>query len=256
MLSEQQLEQFHRNGYVRLGQVATDEEIDGLRVRIDDIMMGRIRYDGMFFQLDSETGVYADVKGGGNQFLGPSINYRKIERLELDDRFLRYVQHPHVQEITEQLIGPHISVFRCMFMNKPPKRGTVLPYHQDGGSSWNLTIDPILTVWTALDEATKENGCMQIIPGSHKLGLLSERGHTISAEHGAQYAKDEDSIFLEAKVGEVFVLHNWLLHRSGVNTIERPRRAFSVCYMDAATRSTRNGQGFPVVFGHGALKAA
>ena len=65
---------------------------------------------------------------------------------------------------------------------------------------------------------------MQIIPGSHRLGLLSERGHTISAEHEAQYAKDEDSIFLEAKVGEVFVLHNWLLHRSRVNTIEHPRR--------------------------------
>ena len=256
MLTEKQFRQFHEEGYISLGQVASDAEIEGLRTRMDDIMMGRVLYEGMYFQLDSETGAYGDVKGGGRKFLGPSVNYRKIQDLELDDRFLRYLQHPRFQGITGQLIGPHISVFRSMFMNKPPQKGTLLPYHQDGGSGWGLTIAPILTVWTALDDATQENGCVQIIPGSHRLGLLSERGHTISAEHEAQHAKDEDSVFLEAKTGEVFVLHNWLLHRSGVNTIDRPRRAFSVCYMDAATRSIKTGEGFPVVFGQGALKAA
>jgi hypothetical protein len=51
-------------------------------------------------------------------------------------------------------------------------------------------------------------------------------------------------------------LHNYLLHRSGVNTIDRPRRAFSVVYMDAATRRTSDGSTFPRIFGEGALVPA
>ena len=47
-----------------------------------------------------------------------------------------------------------------------------------------------MTVWTALDDATIEKGCVQVIPGSHKLGLFSEHGHTIAPEQEAQYARD------------------------------------------------------------------
>ena len=64
----------------------------------------------------------------------------------------------------------------------------------------------------------------------------------------------EKGIYLEAEAGEVIILHNFLLHRSGVNRTEQPRRAFSVCYMDAATRSLGPGERqFPVAFGEGAL---
>jgi ectoine hydroxylase-related dioxygenase (phytanoyl-CoA dioxygenase family) len=110
-----------------------------------------------------------------------------------------------------------------------------------------------MTIWTALDDATIAKGCVQVIPGSHKLGLFSERGHTITPEQEAQYARDENSRFLEATAGEVILLHNLLLHRSGINTVDEPRRAFSVCYMDAATRSTTDGHRFPKIFGEGAL---
>ena len=87
--------------------------------------------------------------------------------------------------------------------------------------------------------------------------LLSERCHTITPEQEARYGLEEDSLFLEASVGEALLLHNYLLNRSGVNTIDRPRRAFSVVYMDAATRrTTGDHSGFPVVFGKGALVPA
>lgn len=235
-------------------QVLTDEQLLALQARIDAIMLGEIAYPGMFFQLDSETGRYEDLHSSGWQ--GPTLNYRKIQDLERDPLFLEFMQHPLFRDITRQLVGEQISVFRAMFMNKPAGRGTVLPYHQDGGTQWGLDREHFLTVWTALDPATRANGCVQVIPGSHRLGLLSERGHTITPEQEARYCREEDSVYLELRAGESVLLHNYVLHRSGVNQSDIPRRAFSVVYMDAATRRLKDGTGFPVVFGDGALVAA
>jgi hypothetical protein len=254
MLSEQAWRQFEQEGYLRLGKVASDAELGALQERMDAIMLGQVRYEGMFFQLDSETGIYGDVPSGG-AWTGPTLNYRKIEMLERDPLFLRYTQYPLFREITRRVYGENVSLYRAMFMNKPSHRGTVLPYHQDAGGQWGLDRNPQITIWTALDEATVANGCMQVIPGSHKHGLFSEQGHTITPEQEAQYARDEDSVYLEAKAGEAILLDNLLLHRSGVNTIDCPRRAFSVCYMDGATRSVRNPERrFPMIFGEGALR--
>jgi hypothetical protein len=256
MLSSDQLEFWKETGYLRLGQVSSDAELEALQARIDDIMLGRVAYDGMFFQLDSESGDYGGLWKQPQGYQGPTLNYRKIQDLERDPLFMGYMRHPRFHGLSRQLVGENISVFRAMFMNKPAHRGTVLPYHQDGGDQWGLDRERFITVWTALDDATVENGCMQVIPGSHKLGLLSQRGHTITPEQEARHCRDEDSLFLEAKAGEAILLHNYLLHRSGVNRTGRPRRAFSVVYMDAATRRVRDGGTFPQVFGEPAFAAA
>ena len=250
MFTSEQERGWDRDGYISLGQVASAEELADLRQRIDEIMLGRAPNEGIWFQLDSETGDYGDLRFGDGSFAGPSLNYRKIEQLHRDPVFLAYIRHPAFREVTQALIGPEVSIYRAMFMNKPARRGTHLPYHQDGGAQWGLSIDPVVTVWTALDDATEENGCVQVVPGSHRLGLLSERGHTITREQVAMFAPEEKSVFLQAKAGEAFVLHNFLLHRSGVNRTDQPRRAFSVCYMDAATRYVGPGspRDFPVTF--------
>jgi phytanoyl-CoA hydroxylase len=239
-LSEHQLTEFQEQGFLKLGYVAADEQLHALQTRIDDLMMGCMPNDGIWFQLDTQDGQYGSVTHWDGQWKGPTLNYRKIENLERDPLFLAYMRHPLFRDLTRKIIGPNISVYRAMFMNKPAERGTVLPYHQDGGTGWGLSIAPIVTVWTALDDTTRDNGCVQVIPGSHKLGLLSEQGHTITPEQEAQYAREEDSVYLEGRAGEVFLLHNWLLHRSGTNPTPNARRAFSVCYMDAATRSVND----------------
>ncbi|MED5415867.1 MAG: phytanoyl-CoA dioxygenase family protein, partial [Candidatus Latescibacterota bacterium] len=61
--------------------------------------------------------------------------------------------------------------------------------------------------------------------------------------------------YLELEAGEVVLLHNWLLHTSDVNRSKQSRRAFSVCYMEAATVAN-NDATYPVVFGQGALTVA
>jgi phytanoyl-CoA hydroxylase len=254
IISDKQWWQYHEQGYLNLGKVLNDNDLKALQNRIDDIMLGRVQYEGMFMQPDI-GGAY-DNFSNVSRFNGPSLEYRKIQDLERDALFLEYMQRPIFREICDYHYGAHaeISVMRAMFMNKPARKGTLLPWHQDGGEGWGLDRDPLATVWTALDPATVANGCVEIVPGSHKLGLLSKRGHTITKEQAEQHCKK--TIFVEMKAGEMFLMHNLLLHRSDVNKTDAPRRGFSVCYMDARTTSVKDGQKFPLVFGENALKVS
>ena len=245
--------QYQQDGYLRLGQLLDRNALCRLQERIDAIMLGEADcdYGSMMMQLDSDTGKYEDLAVQTPGFKGPTLNYRKIEGLEHDPLFLAYMQRPIFREICAHVYGAHapIASFRAMFMNKPAGKGTILPWHQDGGDGWELDRDPLVTVWTALDAATVQNGCVQVIPGSHKLGLLSDEGHTITPEQEEEYCPEERIVDLELEPGEVVLMHNWLLHRSGVNASPAPRRGFSVCYMDGRTRSTRDGRVFSRIFG-------
>jgi len=233
---------FERDGFVRLGRVVDDAELAALQQRIDQIMLGEIRYDDMLMQLDSDTGAYGDMPAQTPGFKGATLGYRKIQDLEQDPVFLAFMRRELIRSICRELVGPEISIYRSMFMNKPAQRGTLLPWHQDGGRQWNLTIDPIVTLWLALDPATVANGCVQVIPGSHRLGLLSERGHTITPEQEAEHCGEDRIVHLELEPGEMVLLHNFLLHRSDRNASDIPRRAFSLCLMDAATRHREQPQ--------------
>lgn len=134
-------------------------------------------------------------------------------------------------------------------MNKPAGQGTYLPWHQDGGDVWALDRDPLITIWLALDSATKQNGCIEIISGSHRLGLLSTKGSTISDEDVQLYCPSNKIEALEVEAGHCLLMHNWLLHRSGINPTAQPRRAFTSCYMDGRTQSVLTGNYFPFVKG-------
>lgn len=253
-LDDAQWAQFGRDGYLRLGRTLAQPELAALQERIDDIMLGRVRDDGLMMQLD-KGGEYGAMEAQTLGFKGPTLAYRKIENLERDERFLGFLQKPLFRDVCSRVYGADtaVSVYRSMFMNKPARQGTILPWHQDGGTGWGLDRHPLATVWTALDPATIANGCVQIIPGSHRLGLLSERGHTITPEQEAEHCRGERVVFLELEPGESVLLHNWTLHRSDVNRTDASRRAFSVCYMDARTAVSATGKTFPVVFGAGAL---
>ena len=258
-ITDAQWEQYDEDGFLKLGKVLNEIQLQALQDRIDEIMLGksRVGYDKIMMQLDSDTGKYGDVGPQTNGLKTPTLNYRKIQGLEFDPVFLEYVQDPIFKEICAHIYGPDtpIASFRSMFMNKPANKGTVLPWHQD---RWNtLDRDPLLTVYTALDPATKENGCVQIIPKSHKIGVInpSHPSGFLTPELAEVHCKPEDTLFLELEAGEVALLHNWTLHSSDVNRSDQSRRAFSVSYMDADTVNTRKNAlaSESVVFGEGAL---
>lgn len=262
MLTDAQWVEFQETGIVRLGRIVPDAEMEALRTRIDDIMLGKaaINYDRMLMQLDSATGKYDDAPEQSTGHKGATLNYRKIQDLEHDPLFLAYMRHPVVADACRRLYGEGTAVacFRAMFMNKPAGRGTFLPWHQD---RWKyLDRDPLLTVYTALDAATAENGCVQVIPGSHKLGLINPEhvsGFLTEAQSARLCTPDKVQLLTLAE-GEVALLHNWVLHASDVNRSSSSRRAFSVCYMDARTVDLRKKAlaTQSVIFGEGAMHVA
>jgi hypothetical protein len=253
-LTDEQWKQYEEEGWLKLGNVLSDDDLAALQQRIDDIMMGKadIDYDRIMMQLDSETGAYGDAGEMSKGHKGATLNYRKMQDLEYDPLFLEYMQHPLFEDICRRTYGEDtpIGCFRAMFMNKPAHKGTQLPWHQD---RWNyLDRDPLVTLWTALDPATKANGCVKIVPRSHKLGLINP-SHTsgfLTDEQAMEVCKEDEVVYLELEAGEVALLHNWLLHSSETNKTDISRRAFSVCYLDA---NTQGGGDYNIIFGEGAL---
>jgi len=165
-------------------------------------------------------------------------SYRKIQNLEQDELFNAYIKHPVFEQACRRSYGDGaITAFRVMFFNKPAGFGTVLPWHQD---RWqHLDTDPLLTIYTALDPAGEENGCVQVIPGSHKKGVINQAHHSafLTEDQAAEHCPADKIVNLELKAGQVALLHNWTIHRSGVNNSKTlARRAFSVNYMDGRTR--------------------
>ena len=93
-----------------------------------------------------------------------------------------------------------------------------------------------VTVWTALDKTTLDNGCIQICPGTHKLGKIefgstTSDDPTLSPEREAELTAGK--IYLPLEKGETVLLDNLMLHRSDANTSGQPRRGFSVWYTRA-----------------------
>jgi hypothetical protein len=250
MLSEQQWTDYSRDGFLHLGKVLEPDELEALRQRADDLALGNLRNPDVQMQLDT-GGAYEALPEAVQSFERGTVLYRKIQGLETDDLFGRLVRHPLFLEVCARQYGRHaaISIFRAMVMNKPAGQGTILPWHQDGGDVWALDRDPLVTVWVALDPATRSNGCMEVVPGTHQLGLLSLYGSTVAEEHVARHCPPERVQPLEVEAGHAVLLHNWLIHRSGVNPSPVPRRAFTICYMDGRTKSVLTGNPFPLVAG-------
>jgi phytanoyl-CoA hydroxylase len=241
---------FHRDGYVRLGRLVGDD-VRQLQDRIDSIMLGDadVDYAKLMMQLDAPSGEPSDLGEQTLGFKGPSLGYRKIEGLEVDELFRARVQRPEAATICRHMYGDGVPIatFRSMFMNKPAEAGTPLAWHQDRWA-W-LDRDPLVTVYTALDAATEANGCVHVIAGSHHSVVNPwDDSAFLEEAHYEEHCPPDREVTLELEPGDVVLLHNWLIHRSGVNRNDTPRRAFSVCYMDARTRTT-SGSGFPLVFG-------
>ncbi|MCG3180622.1 MAG: hypothetical protein BIFFINMI_02984 [Phycisphaerae bacterium] len=247
-LTEAQWRQYERDGYLHLGRLLDDRQLAAMQQRLDDIMLGKadIDYGRMLMQLDSETGKYEDAGVQSRGHKGATLNYRKIQDLEIDPLFLAFIRRPLFHHICRRVHGPGpIGLFRAMFMNKPAGKGTWLPWHQDRWT--DLDRDPQITIWLALDPATRANGCVQIIPGSHHELLNPEHASGFLTEQMAAERCTGDRVrYVELKPGEAMLLHNWLLHASDRNQSSQSRRAFSICYMDGHSVSKRGENFFPV----------
>lgn len=230
--------EFKKNGYARLGPVLAPEFARQLCARSDAMMLGDVQVPGLFYQHDSKTGRYEDLEFGAG-WVGPSPRYRKLEKLELDPKFLRWIENPLFGRIAREALGPDISLYRAVLWNKAPNAGMDLPWHQDDGVFWGIDRPPSLQIWTALDDAPIDAGCIEVIPGSHHRGLASPLGGTVRADLLDALDVDVEPVQLPVEAGEALLIHNHLWHRSGRNNTDRPRRAIGIAYLSGDTRCTR-----------------
>lgn len=256
-IRDEQLSRFRDEGFLRLGRLLNNIELAAIGARINQIMMGtaNVPYDRMLMQLEPSTKPPENLSGQTKGYKRATLGYRKVQDLELDPLFFSYLTRPMFADLCRKVYGEGrpIACMRAMFMNKPAGGGSDLEWHQDRWTT--LDRDPQITVWTALDQTSIANGCVEIVPRSHhRLQNPSANGGFLSIaqlDGLNRRIKSDDpwcrSVHLELEAGEAVLLHNWTLHRSGTNATEMPRRAFSVCYMDGFTRSLQ-GLAYSLIF--------
>src|SRR6185312_9267607 len=103
-------------------------------------------------------------------------------------------------------IGPNIALFASHYISKPPFTGQEVLWHQDGGY-WPLEPMEVVTLWLAVDRADPENGCMRVIPGTHKLNLIemmdsSDKGAVLDRETPPEFVEESKAVAIVLDPGE------------------------------------------------------
>jgi phytanoyl-CoA hydroxylase len=154
---------------------------------------------------------------------------------KMSDLMKDVAAHPDVVKVLTDIIGPNIKMMQSMlFIKAEGKPGQA--WHQD--ESHIPTRDRSLTAaWIALDDATLDNGCLWVLPGSHRSGILyptrkqdDPRYDCTKEAHGFH---DEDAIPVEVPAGTAVIFNGYLLHRSLPNKSNGFRRALVNHYMSA-----------------------
>ncbi len=162
--SDEKIGQFQHDGFLAIDQLLTPDEVAVAQVAVSDLIAGRVEaYKG----LEYEKGVDASGIDPGER--EPYL--RKLWSFVAHCQPLNgLAQHPRLLGILEKLIGSPVRLIQDMALLKPPHIGGEKPWHQDNAYFLMDPLEKVVGVWIALDRATVENGCMHVIPGSHRAG--------------------------------------------------------------------------------------
>jgi len=227
MLAQAQIDFYHEKGYIGVENVLSAAELAELR-RVTDEFVEKSR------AVTQHTDVF-DLEPG-HTAENPRLRRLKdpIKQHPYYDQTLR---HPKILDIVSQLIGPGLRSNGNKLNMKYAEFGSPVEWHQDW-SFYPHTNDDLLAVGIALDPMTVENGCLLVIPGSHKGPVIDHHSKSRGVFVGA--VTDEDftaagavPILLDA--GGISIHHVRTLHGSAPNTSPNPRRLLldQYCAIDA-----------------------
>ncbi|KAM4555230.1 L-threonyl-[L-threonyl-carrier protein] 4-chlorinase-like isoform 1-T2 [Odontesthes bonariensis] len=173
---------------------------------------------------------------------------------------MNLTKHPRILQVIQAILGPDVILLDSRFICKYPtlKPGHTqeneenrtkpdgsdgengLPYvawHQDM-RYWGIAGGPVLSVWLALDDSLKENGALQVIPGSHCSGMLPHHQATrpgnmlsVNQEIPEELVQEEEALFCPLKAGQMSIHDGLLVHASDANTSQRRRCGFVIRYV-------------------------
>lgn len=205
-LSEQELKQYQEEGWVTIGPVMDDQTLEAIRAE--------------------EARLRGDPAGQLTIFRSQCAHYSQPVR--------RYITDGPQIDFASQLIGsPNIAIWFNQFVTKLPDAASgksEFPWHQDNGY---VAIEPAtnVTIWVALDDVDEKNGCVWVMPASHKKGLLEHKTKSPDSWH-LTLDIPGDGVPAILKAGEAVAFTGLTLHRSKLNHTDRPRRAFFMEYAD------------------------
>ncbi len=225
MLSPQQIAFYHENGYLTVENVLQPDELAALQ-RVTDEFVERSRsitaHDAIF---DLEPNHSAE-KPRLRRIKSPILHH------EVYDQTLR---NPAILDIVEQLIGVGVRSNGNKLNMKEPDHGSAVEWHQDW-AFYPHTNDDLLAVGVAIDDMTEENGCMLMVPGSHRADLYShhENGVFVGAVSESDFQPETVAKCL-VKAGGITIHHARTLHASTPNHSSKPRRLllFQYCSLDS-----------------------
>lgn len=225
MLTQEQIDFYHENGYLSVEDVLSAEEVADLR-RVTDEFVEKSR------EITEHTNVF-DLEPG-HTAEAPCVRRIKSPAAHhiVYDQTLR---HDRILDIVEPLIGPGVSHNGNKLNMKYPEFGSPVEWHQDW-AFYPYTNDDLLAVGVAIDDMTLENGCLMVIPGSHKGPTLDhhQNGVFVGAVTDPNF-KTDNAVPVTVKAGGISIHHVRTLHGSAPNTSSKPRRLLLLqyCALDA-----------------------
>jgi ectoine hydroxylase-related dioxygenase (phytanoyl-CoA dioxygenase family) len=206
-LSKQHLDQYDRDGIVFPVRVLSVDEAAHFRGALETI---------------------ADNCGAGT--------LKRLDGLHLFfDWAYRLVTHDAVLNAVEQILGGDILVDGTLVFYKPPQDSSYVSWHQDSVySGWHLT--PSTSAWIALTASHPSNGCMRVIAGSHKQGVLDhanarDDSNLLFRGERVQTVDESRAVDVVLQPGEMSLHHSNLIHGSNPNTSDEPRIGFIVRFV-------------------------
>ena len=243
-ISPEDLDFFEKNGYLAGVRVLSDEQVDILREQLTRLADPGHPGHELFHEFHSNESADPD-----------KVLFHALGAWRIEEGFHDLLWHPAWSVPASQLLGGAVRFWHDQLFCKPAKDGGVVAWHQDY-SYWTRTKPMAhLTCWIALDDATAENGCIQYIPGSHEWELLPVTGlagdmHAIQTVLNDEQKEKFKPVKIELKKGEATFHHPLLVHGSGENRSERPRRATVINAFRDGTKSATDEsllEGVPAV---------
>lgn len=229
-LTPEAIAAFHRDGYIVVSNFLNDRETELLRTIA--------RRDRHIAETRTSR---ADGEGGAVELV--------VEN-ELPDHsiYSAIVQAEPLVHAMEVLLGDEVYHYHHKMILKEPRIGGAWTWHQDYGYWYNngCLLPDMASCMFAVDRATRENGCLQVIRGSHRMGRIDhiKRGEQTGAdlERVDAALKRMELVYVEMEPGSAVLFHGNTLHRSDQNHSEHPRWAFICCYNTKSNDPYKDGR--------------
>jgi ectoine hydroxylase-related dioxygenase (phytanoyl-CoA dioxygenase family) len=218
-LSDSQVAHFHEFGYVSGVQVLSDDQVETLRSELAELVNPTHPGTPLFYEYNSNES--ADSS---------RVLFHALGAWRITPGFHDLLWNPAFTVPASQLLDGAVRFWHDQLFCKPAQHGGVVAWHQDY-SYWTRTKPMAhLTCWIGLDDATRDNGCMQYIPGSHRWELLPVTGlagdmNAIQSVLSDEQRRQFNPVAIELKKGECTFHHPLMVHGSYENSTDGPRRA-------------------------------